>query len=52
MCCDEGSGGFILLMLDDNGDREIVAEGAEFEWRLSTQFDLPLSVGPRIDNIL
>ena len=52
MCCDEGTGGFIILMIDDNGDREIVAEGAEFEWRLSIPFDLPLSIGPRIDNLV
>lgn len=49
MCCDEGTGGFIVLMIDSDGEREIIAEGAEFEWRLSTQFDLPISVGPRID---
>lgn len=52
MCCSEGTGGFIILMLDDDGEREIIAEGAEFEWRLSTQFDLPMSAGPRIDNIV
>eukprot|EP00804_Cyclotella_cryptica_P003033 CCRYP_006043-RB/>CCRYP_006043-RB protein AED:0.13 eAED:0.13 QI:1633/1/1/1/1/1/3/484/1235 len=49
MCCEEGTGGFILLMIDDNGDREIIAEGAEFEWKLSVQFDLPVTVDPRID---
>jgi hypothetical protein len=49
MCCDEGTGGYILLMIDEYGNREIIAEGSEFEWRLSTQFDLPLNVGPRFD---
>jgi hypothetical protein len=52
MCCDEGTGGFILLMIDENGDREIIAEGAEFEWQLSVHFDLPITVGPRMDNLI
>ena len=51
MCCDEGTGGFIILMIDDDGNREIIAEGGEFEWRLSTQFDLPINIGPRMSNL-
>jgi hypothetical protein len=49
MCCEEGTGGYILLLIDDKGDRQIVAEGAEFEWMTSTSFDLPITADPRND---